>query len=77
MYVKPGPDADASDPFDAMPSKQFGAAVAIPDGALNVDPASTLDLGDYVQYNDIPEATMTVITSYSIHYTKLYDRIYI
>jgi len=59
MYVKPGPDADASDPFDAMPSKQFGAAVAIPDGALNVDPASTLDLGDYVQYNDIPEATMT------------------
>jgi len=59
MYVKPGPDADASDPFDTMPSKQFGASVAIPETAVNVDPASTLDLSDYVQYHDIPEATMT------------------
>lgn len=59
MYVKPSEDNDASDPFDTLPSQQFGATPHIPESAAAVDPSATLDLNDYIQYNDIPEAVMS------------------
>lgn len=59
MYTKPSMDNDASDPFDTVPSNQFGASPTVPVDAGNVDPAATLDLSEYVEYNDIPEAVLS------------------
>ena len=59
MYVKPSEDADASDPFETLPSQQFGASPVIPESAQSVDPTATLDLNEYIQYQDIPEAVLS------------------
>jgi lambda family phage portal protein len=59
MYVKPSQENDSSDPFGSVPSNQFGAVPVIPESAQSVDPAATLDLSEYMQYCDIPEATLS------------------
>ena len=72
--VKSGPDLTPATDIDGntYTTLVFGNGPNRPDVRANLD-SDTVTADDYLQETGVKLSSETVITSYSIHYTKLYE----